>query len=355
MTHTLACHGTATAPADWDDWLQSTEAGFCQTTLRAQMDHALNGSTYRFLSVMEGGHRIAGALIGARRPAAPRTAKDLVKAAIPGRRATTALCMEGPAWAAPSPLLDAAADHLADALLDYARAEKAALRIMPPRWSTAEPSSWAAALLARGFVAKEWMTSLIDLTQSEVDLLANARPNVRKALRKARESGIEVEECRDYDTYVRDFRTGFVESHLLDTGDRLRMEEDSPWWEMGRTNYRFFVAKAKSGGVLAMLGTYRFRGIGTEIMSGRTRLCRDTNLPAQDLLHYEVFLAHKRSGDRRFDLAGYSAEPADEKERGIRFFKEKWGGEQRRYREFGRSEQTGLLGLARDVYRRFTK
>jgi lipid II:glycine glycyltransferase (peptidoglycan interpeptide bridge formation enzyme) len=86
------------------------------------------------------------------------------------------------------------------------------------------------------------------------------------------------------------------------------------------------VVEDSGGNVHAVLGTYCYQGIVTEIMSGRTNFGKSSNVPAQDLLHWEAMLYHKRSGDRYFNLAGYSPNPANEKEAGIRRFKEKWGG-----------------------------
>ena len=54
-------------------------------------------------------------------------------------------------------------------------------------------------------------------------------------------------------------------------------------------------------------------------------------------------LFHKRAGDRYFNLAGYSPAPANEKEAGIRRFKEKWGGDERSVPTFTWTREPPLL------------
>ena len=98
------------------------------------------------------------------------------------------------------------------------------------------------------------------------------------------------------------------------------------WNIDGGRHYRFFVAQDANGRVLATLGSYRFNRLATEIMSHRTDASFEENLPAQDLLHWHMFKAHKSAGDRWFNLAGYSPDPGNHKEAGIRRFKKKWGG-----------------------------
>ena len=100
-------------------------------------------------------------------------------------------------------------------------------------------------------------------------------------------------------------------------------------WGIGyKKYYQFFVAKDQKGSVLATLGTYRFKGVATEIMSHRSKGSFDNNLPAQDLLHWEIIKYHKSLGDHWFNLAGYSPNPNTPKEEGIRNFKKKWGGQE---------------------------
>jgi len=104
--------------------------------------------------------------------------------------------------------------------------------------------------------------------------------------------------------------------------DRLREN-----WQSTQCNYyNYFIAKDKAGVVLAVLGTYHYNGMVTEIASHRTKASYGVNLPVQDLLHWEIMKFHKARGDQYFDLAGYSPDPQTPKEQGIRAFKEKWGG-----------------------------
>jgi hypothetical protein len=107
------------------------------------------------------------------------------------------------------------------------------------------------------------------------------------------------------------------------------VEPDTEVWSfrLGHPDhFRFWEVTSPSGEALATLGTYRFNGLATEVMSARTSRGIELGLPAQDLAHFEAMRWHGAAGDALFDLAGFSASPSTAKEAGIRRYKEKWGG-----------------------------
>ena len=169
----------------------------------------------------------------------------------------------------------------------------------------------------------EWSTSLVDLRKEEEEIFKSFKHATRKGIRKCEKSGVEVAECKSLEAISGLFCEGYADG---DADSPIFKRVRLTWEVDGGRHYRFFVAKDAAGRVLATLGTYSFNGLATEIMSHRTKESFEDNLPAQDLLHWEIFKAHKAAGDISFNLAGYSPDPATPKQAGIRRFKEKWGG-----------------------------
>lgn len=319
--------GAGSHPADWDDWIRAngSAARFCQTSHWMRIEEDVNGATCHYIWAERDGSRVAAAALSLRKPTAPASVRDLAKSVVPGARPAELACLEGPLVSASGAAPGDATETVLDGIDTLARECGAGLVRAAPS-NTLPPDPWT----RRGYRAEEWATAVVDLTQSEDALTKSMRQAARKGIRKSREAGLRVEQCRDYDSFARDFRAPYMESIRLETGARRPPRDDRRWWELdGGRHYRFFVAKDREGRVHATLGTYSFGGIAKEIMSGRTRVGRESGIPAQDLLHYEIFLAHKRLGDTAFDLAGFNPNPRDAKEEGIARFKRKWGGDER--------------------------
>ncbi len=150
--------------------------------------------------------------------------------------------------------------------------------------------------------------------------------SAQRGIRRCREEGVEVRACASETEFVDRFHHSYYRASGHPDAARA-LHRSLAMWRLGQRHYRFFVAQAPEGSVLATLGTYRFNGMATEIMSARSALAIERRVPAQDLLHWEVFRAHKALGDTRFNLAGFSPRPETAREAGIKRFKEKWGGE----------------------------
>ena len=98
--------------------------------------------------------------------------------------------------------------------------------------------------------------------------------------------------------------------------------------------------------VLACLGMYIFNGVATEFASSISALAYEKKIPVQDILHWEMMLEAKRMGCHTFDMAGVNPSPQTPKEKGIRQFKEKWGG---RYVEYNIYHKDMMLWLNKGV------
>lgn len=293
------------APERWDAWLaqQGTEAGFLQTAHWARIAQAINGNASHLLTVIT--------------PDALPAGGALMSAVSRGRRVDL-LCHEGPVLTGPAP-----ADQL-DELLDLVERLAAELDASCVRFTGPPPAAaWVGSadiertFRSHGYASVAWQTALVALQRSDQELMQSFRPAARKAIRRSRELGVRVVECRTLPEYLR----LYLDPHgLPHQGGRALWEIDQ-----GRA-YRFWAAVDADGTVLATLGSYRWGGVATEIESRRTAAGLQSSAPAQDLLHWELFRAHRDAGDSLFNLAGFAVDPVDHKEAGIRRFKEKWGG-----------------------------
>jgi Acetyltransferase (GNAT) domain len=320
----------AEAGLDWDNWLSSQQAraGFCQTSSWARIHALVNRATSYVIWVERDGSRMAGTLVSIR-PSISQgmDIRERFWSHLTGRAAGTLECFEGPVL----PCADVR-EGLTN-LLRQVGALADSLRINHIRFVGAPVlAPWAGSAEVRevfrdfGYEERPWLTSVVDLTEAEGSLRRNLEQAARKGIRKSLEGGLVVVRCESRDQFIERFCKAYHETVDADEKGTMAARNEEFWLADSDCHYNFFVVEDANGEIHAFLGTYRYQRVATEIMSGRTTVGRARNMPAQDLLHWEVMLHHKRTGDRYFNLAGYSPNPTNEKELGIRRFKEKWGG-----------------------------
>lgn len=343
-------------PPGWDAWLarQGTAAGYCQTSAWARINEATNAVQPVWFEVARNEGRRAGILLGIGTQHSQPGLRPLIARLARGTRFL--VCHEGP-------VLVPGAEKEAPALLEdlltqiegFARQNDVReIRFAgpPPLASWLEQPAATDVFGQFGYRMTEWRTRLVDLTANETLLHGHVKHSVRKGIRKCVDAGVRVRRCESRDEYLQRFCAAYYEKTPAGERNAVARRSEAFWAADRDRHYRFFVAEDRDGTTLATLGTYAFNGVATEIMSLRTRAGQACNLPAQDLLHWEAFLAHKAAGDRWFDLAGYSPDPQTEKEAGIRRFKEKWGGVERLVPRFARSREPAAVRLARRLLAR---
>jgi hypothetical protein len=316
------------AASDWDDWLRALGpvASFTQTAAWADVISEHYGAVPYHLDVTDQGHRRAALTVAYSVPKQPnnrRVLRSIVGAASQPRleaHGGPLLCQH--ATRQDLVVLLSHLDQLATSLSVSAVSVSAPVLAGP-----AQQARLIAAFGEQGYRTEAWLTALVDLTLDEDALLAACHSSVRKQLRRAEREGLVVTEClteADFtDRFLPAFNIGRIEAGLAPVHAE---QEVGMVRGRGGDSYRFFLCESAQGAALATLGTYRFNGLVTEIMSARTASGSRPPLPAQDLLHWEVMRRHRAAGDQVFDLAGFSPEPLTRKEAGIRRFKEKWGG-----------------------------
>jgi hypothetical protein len=310
---------------EWDGWLaeQGPEAGFLQTSTWARINAAINDVDSHLVLLRDTHGQIrAGALLGL-------TGRNGL---LPTRGHRSLDCFEGPV--VPYRENDASVILLVEAAESLIRRATLTWHGRPASARAASHRALEAVLGRRGYQAAPWATAVVELDGGEDALAARCSPAARKAVRRARRAGLTVARCTTRDEYV----TRFLGSYEEANPGRANPFQEAAVWDLDRgDHYRFYVAVDPAGDVHATLGAYRFNGMATEISSARTPAGISSGLPAQDLLHWEVLLAHQALGDRLFNLAGYAPDPSDAKEHGIKRFKQKWGGRDVTYTRFRRS------------------
>jgi hypothetical protein len=314
-------------PQDWEEWVRSQGrgAGFCQSAIWARVVSTALSRKAEIVTFERDGARRAGALLYVLESGADEG--SLARRLLARLRRRTFVCHEGP--------ILAQEDRAAALAGVLDRVEALRERLGGGVQFTSPPAGalldWDPALervFERfGYRQSRWATAFIDLARSDEELLKSFRHAARKCIHRCEELAVRVEECLDIASFEQDFVLPYRESKAAGRSGARMLKRDLAMWEHGRIDaYRFFVAKDADGRVLATLGTYRFNGIATEIMSGRTALSERLKCPAQDFLHWEVMRGHRDAGERLFNMAGFNPSPGTPREEGIRRFKEKWGG-----------------------------
>lgn len=174
-------------------------------------------------------------------------------------------------------------------------------------------------------------TIMVNLEKTEVELWRALKSSAKKALAKCGEDGVSIrlaENDGDIERYVR---------MLKETRKRLGLPmpplypDEVMWNKLHKAgNMELFLAE-KDGMFLAGLGLLIFNRRMMEIGSAQSTLSLRKRFYPNDAIKWAIIKWGAENKIRRYDLAGVATSPVDTKERGIRQFKEKWGG---RYTEY---------------------
>lgn len=204
------------------------------------------------------------------------------------------------------------------------------------RWLDSEEA--AGCFSRSGYALTKWASFLVDLTPSQEDIWSSLGHAARKAVKKAQRIGLTITRMESFQQYEALFFKSYNDSERYHRRAEMPLHVAQTSWERDLHHYySYHVATDSSGAIWGTLGMYIFNNVATEIASSLSPRALSEKVPAQDLLHWELICEAKRRGCHTFDLAGVSPSPADDKEAGIRKFKEKWGG---RYIEYYRPTRT---------------
>lgn len=327
-------------PGEWDAWVTSAGggAGLLQSTFWGSLMQSLGRGSPLYLAVKDGEDVVA--LLLAVHDSHPATGRR------PYLRLLSSLAGMGRIEFSDGPvIMDASlAGPALDALLDWLSRYAARNRVrlirsggLSPLSCLADDQGLAATFMAHGYDRMPWATYVVDLRPEEEALFMSLDHAARKGIKKAGREGVRIRAVSGWEDFLNAFLLPYKGWSRPGADLSGEIAEARRVWEHPRHDelYRYYVAEADDGTVLAVLGMCLFNHVATEVTSGVAPAAVERKLPAQDLLHWEMFLEAKRLGCHSFNLAGVAPEPGSSKEENIRRFKKKWGG---RYLQYDRFE-----------------
>lgn len=186
-----------------------------------------------------------------------------------------------------------------------------------------------------GYSTKTWATYLVDLDQDEESLWLSIARTGRKKIKKAKKTSLVVKKIKNYREHIEKYIVPYneMEKDFGRSEIALSFVEKTKDFSLKEKYYHYFYAEIE-GKIVAVWSMYIYNGYATGMMSSISKYAYETKIPAQDLLHWEMFLEAKKLGCHTFDMAGINPNPVDTKEKGIRDYKEKWGGRYVEYNQF---------------------
>ena len=181
-------------------------------------------------------------------------------------------------------------------------------------------------LISKNHSYYKWATILLDLSKKDDELWEGISYSAKKCLKRNEKEKIEVVIAHtndDFDEYYK-LLSSFMEKN------RNKMPYFTPaiWRFFQKDNKCMQIFLAKHNGIVhGGLSILYFNGIIFEIGACRSEYAIKHNLFVGDAIKWEVIRWANKQGFRLYDLSGVSPVISSEKERGIRKFKEKWGGE----------------------------
>jgi lipid II:glycine glycyltransferase (peptidoglycan interpeptide bridge formation enzyme) len=173
----------------------------------------------------------------------------------------------------------------------------------------------------RGYKVKDYETSILNLEQSESELLTTFKKELRRLLKK--DFDIIIKEISNIEDLIYSY-TKCYEMSNKEIPDRF-FEEAQYKIEYG--SHKYYFAEDSKGNLLGTLAMVVCNGEAKELHSSLTQYAYDNKLPAQDFLHWHIIKEAKKLKCKTFNIAGFQKLPATPKEKGIKQFKLKYSGE----------------------------
>jgi hypothetical protein len=233
------------------------------------------------------------------------------------RRLTTRAVLYGSVLCVPTPEGRAALDLL---LRTYNQAMKNQLLFTELR-NLADTSELQPVLTANGFVYEEHLNFLIDLTQPQPDIWGAIRSNAKRNVRKARKSGVVIEEVKD--------EAGVAAAYAVLQQVYKRIQVPLPPRSLFQAAFevlhpkemiKFILAKV-DGVTIGALTLLIYRGVVTYWYTGTLR--EFSSYRPSDFLVWHALELGSENGFHTFDFGG-GGKP--DETYGVRDFKAKFGG-----------------------------
>lgn len=168
------------------------------------------------------------------------------------------------------------------------------------------------------------LTSKIDLSKTEEELLAQMKSNYRNEVRKAEPQGISFTISTDVEKFVRDYNDFAEQREGL---SKININSVNKYPDIIITNAEY------QGNCIVSHVTYVDRDEKTAVLLYSTSVRLNTEIDkkivgyANKYLHYKDFCYLKSNGYLVYDFAGVTLDPNDTERYGIGLFKKGFGGE----------------------------
>ena len=193
-------------------------------------------------------------------------------------------------------------------------------------------SSLEEVFFKKGYTKKTWATYILNLRNNEKNIWGSFKGKIaRTPVRKAKSMKVQFKECNKDDIPVY-FLCELEHGRLKRLAVQPKMRFDILWETLSPIGgYKIFAAMHK-GRPIAFMPLRCFNKTVHIVKPVQSNTAFDNKIPAGDFLIWECIKWAKEHGFWYFDFSGVSPSPKTKEEKGIRFFKKKWGGD---YYEYG--------------------
>lgn len=230
-------------------------------------------------------------------------------------------------------------------IAEQARAQGATAFIKPHPLQD-RPEAFAAA----GFEAKPCATFIIDLSRPRDGLWQGLDSSARRKVKNAQAAGIQTRIVDASQTVAAYFDIVTENRKRNKLAPYAEKSNWGMWHSFQRGGGRLMVAE-KEGEVLGGIMISTFGGYVNEWSPSVCQKALEEKWYVGDALHWAVIEWAQQNGCTHYDLTGVAVEPANDKEKGIYGFKQKWGGQLVRSNEYHLSGSAPAHRLVRQIRR----
>ncbi len=199
-----------------------------------------------------------------------------------------------------------------------------------------------------GYICRSWNTNIIQLNDNTKEQM-NYKYNIKREIRIIKELNPKIEKINNFNQYTHFLDLFFNTDGHSNYPNRFKYYKKETWENL-KKNHIFFFLKMNNE-VYATFGIRIFKYRAYWCMVGRTKKFKHS-LHAYAIDFLVDFL--KSRNIQYLDLAGYNPNPKNKKEKGIKFFKEKFRGNVINQPTFI-LDNTSIIKKVRHIFNQFKK
>jgi hypothetical protein len=221
--------------------------------------------------------------------------------------------------------------HMLQYIVQHLQKKRVPLfRWMPPRggWAASDGGLCGSVAELHDPALLHWATHHVSLSRSPEEMLQSFSEHHRRAIRKGRACGLQIDEVKSEDGAAA-FAKGYAAMYRH-RGQKINEEKTVEefcrlYRFMGQTGQGFFLAAKQEG---ALLGGVCVLYGGKQALYHRGFLDHAfSHIPVNHLVFYKAMLQSRAAGMHVFDMGGYAIDPPDLQMQNINRFKAGFKGE----------------------------